>query len=397
MACDRTYKCGESMNWLEFIYEESNLNEFLDKLQDCYQAGFWVMDNAFNLMGASQEARRIYERLEESHTIIQVIESLQYQGLNQLLARENCISHYSDITGETCFIGDCVVSGHRIAKVTCFYKQDSLIDQADFVECVKAITIFLQMQKGVTSYSEDRNLFFHHLLHDPNPSSQYIQHHLYYHQIKLTKPYVLIAASEWGDSDSLRGELSYYLKIFKSIFASALFDMNDKFVIACVSMKDLDHHYEALIRMSERNKMKLWIGTPYVDEKETYAYYQQMKRLQQLSSSTEIVSWYKDYVMDDLFAAVDSHMDLNTMIDLEVQQILDYDKSNHTDYFRTAYLLLCESYSQVEVAHKLNIHINTLKYRMKQLEHLFDLNLTEAKNDHWIRFSFHILKYKQHV
>lgn len=382
------------MNWLDFMYGENNLNDFLDKLEVHYQAAFWVMDNAYNLMGASRNAKILFDQLEESHTLYKVIESLQFEGLNQLLVCQKSISHYSDVIGKTCFIGDGVVSGNRLAKVTCFYSADSRIEQADFAECVKAITIFLQMNREFSQYTEERNHFFRNLLQTPNPSQQYIRQNLFYYQIKLSKPYVLLAASEWGGGELMYGDLPYYSKILKSVFTSAFFDFDETFAVACVSMKDLLERYDTLTGVASRNKMKLFIGIPYEDEQQTYAYYQQLKRLQQISSATEKVSWYKDYVLKDIFTVTDPLLDLTTFIHLETQRILDYDQLNKTEYFRTAYLLLCKNHSQIEVASLLNIHINTLKYRMKQLEQLFQLNLTNAKNDDWVKLSFHILQYK---
>lgn len=381
------------MDWLEFIYEEHDLDIFLNKLEKHYRAAFWVMDNAFNLKGASHRAKNLFDEWTESKAIIKIIESLQFEAVNQRLNHQECLQHYSKVTGTTSYIGDCVVNHKRLAKVTCFYDELSHITQADFLDCLKAITIFLQMNQQVSRYREERNNFFHNLLQIPNPSQQFIDQNLYYHQIKLNKPYLLLAATELGEEGSVCGSLPYYLKILKTIFTNALFDSDDMMAIVYVSAKDFKEHFESLTKACRQNKMKLLIGIPFEDEKETYFHYQQLKRLLNLSPSAEDVSWYREYVIKDVLSEAHPKVDLKSIVNLQVQKLYQYDKHNHTEYFETAYYLVCKSYTQQEISKLLNIHINTLKYRMKQLERLFDLDLEKSKNDDWIRTSFHIVKY----
>lgn len=381
------------MDWLEILYEECDLDAFLNKLEHHHHAAFWIMDNAFNLMGASLKAKVLYDELEQSDSLFKVIESLQLKDLNRKLKDQNSLEHYSDLTGRTCFIGDCIVGNKRIAKVTCFYNESSQVEQTDFQGCLKAITIFLQMNQKVSYHNEERNNFFHNLLQMPTPSQQFIDQHIYYIPFKINLPYVIIAVTDIDSTESICGNSPYYLRILKNLFPTALFDSDEKLAISLVSLNDMSHYYHKLSKVCIENKMKLLVSIPFEDLKDTYSHYQKIKRLLQLSPTNEGVSYYKDYVLKDVLTIVHGKDHLKNFISLKVQKVFEYDTIYKTDYFETAYLLICNGYYQQEVSKILNIHINTLKYRIKQLKVLFQLDIKDCRNDEWIKLSFHIIEY----
>lgn len=69
--------------------------------------------------------------------------------------------------------------------------------------------------------------------------------------------------------------------------------------------------------------------------------------------------------------------------------IRDYDRQQHTDYWRTlrAYVLCDRNYS--EAATSLNLHQNTVRYRIEKLRTIFDLDINKPATFAWIIIQMH--------
>ncbi len=69
--------------------------------------------------------------------------------------------------------------------------------------------------------------------------------------------------------------------------------------------------------------------------------------------------------------------------------IQDYDRQHHTDYWRTlrAYVLCDRNYS--EAATSLNLHQNTVRYRIEKLRSIFDLDINEPTIFTWTTIQMH--------
>ena len=90
------------------------------------------------------------------------------------------------------------------------------------------------------------------------------------------------------------------------------------------------------------------------------------------------LSCYSQYALFDLIdAAADKK---NVFCAFEIKKMLEYDKNNSTEYTQTLKAFLENEESPSETAYALNIHRNTLSYRIERMRQLFYLDLESPEN-----------------
>lgn len=69
-----------------------------------------------------------------------------------------------------------------------------------------------------------------------------------------------------------------------------------------------------------------------------------------------------------------------------------YDQENHTELLLTLRTYLLTGCSQIKTAGQLNVHLNTLKYRLKRIEELGHLDFTVEKEVFYLRLSMEMIE-----
>lgn len=65
-------------------------------------------------------------------------------------------------------------------------------------------------------------------------------------------------------------------------------------------------------------------------------------------------------------------------ISQKVKDIIAYDTKNDSEYLKTLYCYLNANFSLTETAERLHVHRNTVVYRVKRMQELFDINFSNA-------------------
>ena len=102
---------------------------------------------------------------------------------------------------------------------------------------------------------------------------------------------------------------------------------------------------------------------------------------------------YKDYTLHHMFSLCEQTMDLTTLCHRALLTLRDAGLPIHRDYLQTLYSFLRHDRSLVQTADALNIHRNTLVYRLKKIQELTSLDLSDADTRFHLLLSFEILKY----
>lgn len=85
--------------------------------------------------------------------------------------------------------------------------------------------------------------------------------------------------------------------------------------------------------------------------------------------------------------------DLRKFCNPKLIDIIEYDKVYNTSYAMTANIFLSTSMNPALTANKLNIHRNTIDYRIKKMHELFDLDFNDNETAFSFEFSFRILRF----
>ncbi len=70
-----------------------------------------------------------------------------------------------------------------------------------------------------------------------------------------------------------------------------------------------------------------------------------------------------------------------------------YDQDNHTELYHTLRTYLLNNSSQIKTAEALNVHLNTLKYRLKRIEEIGHINYSKEKELFYLRLSIEMLDF----
>lgn len=102
---------------------------------------------------------------------------------------------------------------------------------------------------------------------------------------------------------------------------------------------------------------------------------------------------YADMYCYHMFDIIHQSEDLRKFCCPKLLDIIEYDAKYSTSYVTTAYFYFSTNMNPVLTAKRLNIHRNTIDYRIKRLEELFDLNFDSNELNFSFELSFRILRF----
>ncbi len=117
----------------------------------------------------------------------------------------------------------------------------------------------------------------------------------------------------------------------------------------------------------------LSLRSPYIEQaKLALEYGVRMK------GKNSIFSYY-DHFSEIVLQLGYENISAHNIILPEVQQLLDYDKDNSSNYYESLNCYLSERCDMTKAAAKLFLHRNSLMYRIKKCEEIMDVRLDDAK------------------
>lgn len=113
-----------------------------------------------------------------------------------------------------------------------------------------------------------------------------------------------------------------------------------------------------------------------------------------LSKDDKVVFYhYEKYRLYHALDIIAHHHSVEKFCDKRLLELMQYDEVNNTSYTSTLQCYLDMGFNIPATAKKLNIHRNTLDYRLKKIEQLKNIHIHSAENLFSIVSSFYILRY----
>ena len=94
---------------------------------------------------------------------------------------------------------------------------------------------------------------------------------------------------------------------------------------------------------------------------------------------------FQNLIDSYLCSQLEKQLPLDTLVDLKIQKLIAYDCKYETKYYETLCMYVNSQYSKQKTAEGLYIHLNTVKYRLQQIEKLFDIDF--EKDEKLIRLA----------
>ncbi len=156
-----------------------------------------------------------------------------------------------------------------------------------------------------------------------------------------------------------------------------------------------DTFIRPLEEFARRNHMKAGISQPFADILRINSYYRQAintLNLGEACDSGAILYFGADLLPQFLFSKAD-YTGLAVGIHHHLHHLKDYDRENHTEFITTLKAYLQNDRNATKAAEALHIHRSTFFYRIKKIEELLDISITDSKLLFLYELSFKIWDY----
>ena len=150
-----------------------------------------------------------------------------------------------------------------------------------------------------------------------------------------------------------------------------------------------------LKNFAERNHMKAGISQPFTDILKIKTFYEQALGTLELgdaAQSKDVLYLSSELLPQYLFASAD-YTGLEVGIHHHLKQLRDHDRDNHTEFLLTLRAYLENDRNAAKTAESLHIHRSTFFYRVKKIEELLDISLTDSHLLFLYELSFQIWDY----
>ncbi|UWG96352.1 helix-turn-helix domain-containing protein [Dehalobacter sp. DCM] len=105
------------------------------------------------------------------------------------------------------------------------------------------------------------------------------------------------------------------------------------------------------------------------------------------------VFYYSNYSLYDWIEICSQQVNIREIYHPVVNQIMEYDSLHHTEFAQTLNIYLKNNCNQHQSARELNLHRNTLQYRLKKINELMGNDLDNIVTDLHVRLSYFIMEY----
>lgn len=152
---------------------------------------------------------------------------------------------------------------------------------------------------------------------------------------------------------------------------------------------------DPLEQFARRNHLKVGLSQPFADILKIKTFYNQALHTLELSDITQpdqYLFFSTDALPQYLFSNCD-YQGLEIGIHYHIFQLRDYDKEYHTDFIGTLRAYLDNDRNAAKTAEYLHIHRSTFFYRIKKIEELLDITISNSHLLFLYELSFKIWDY----
>lgn len=256
------------------------------------------------------------------------------------------------------------------------------------------ITIYATINKGILRSRSALSEYLINLLDQKLTYSYNISKILKYPNWKISDQYIVLCAASRKATDSIfLNRLCDELEA--APFKPQTFIYNNQ-VVALINLKNtVSRHYMLLdIRNIISSNVFCWgLSHEFYGISMFMDYYQQAchalreameENLPCKSMRDSALHYIREHVTDDTR--------LQSLLHPDVPFLIEYDRKNHTLYANTLYWFLLYSCNYTDAANKLNLHRNTLIYRINRIESLISANFSDIAEREFLLLSFMLCK-----
>ena len=112
------------------------------------------------------------------------------------------------------------------------------------------------------------------------------------------------------------------------------------------------------------------------------------------SPNTGSINFCSDYIMNYVLNQVKTHAK-TSVVHPVIYLLKQYDADNKSELYDTLYQYLLNERNLVKTAESLNIHRNSLLYRIKKIKELIEVDIDNPRVRQYLLFSFQLYEYEE--
>ena len=353
----------EKQELFEILVKEKTIQEFVDACGKLIQDPLWIMDGAYRLVAQSHDpsATAYLEDFVDGKIMERVDCWVESGLLNKVSGNPKPFRLHDSYFDEDLVIMDIFSDRRPIGKLTIVLHQP--ITDEEMMSISNAAGIYLRSQNCTSGTTLEQGLAL--LLQDTAESESAGRKILEAEGYTGKPPYRLsvVDTEEQGRLTLVNAFMTDLRNTDPMIVCGII--SNRGYILSCLG-HDIP---ELLLKRNIRIGHSLCFDS--LEHLKTYSIQAEIA----LRSGKEKEEVFEEHYGDYLRECVARGMnDAEAFILPEIRRILDYDAAYHTEYFKTLKTYVYLMCSKQKTADFMELHLNTVKYRISQLEKVFGID-----------------------
>ena len=344
----------------DLIHECTTLDIFIAKVAKLICNPIWITNDAYELVACSKEpnAYPYLSFLQDTKQKSEFVKRLIGIGLLNENGIKKPMRIFDTEYRKDVYVVDIFAKKKAIAKLAVAIEHE--ISEEDVQLLADALSVYLRHQ--LTNSGTKREQAFTLLL-QKDKESQQLGYDLLIESGYVVKGSYMLAYVNTTIVNRIT-VLSSFLSEIQKGYPSLLGGIVNE---QCYILLPTSH------RIDLKHYPDLYVGYSMVFEKldSLYGYAKQAEYAGQIYRKRE--SYFETVIDTFICHQLENHLPLSTLVDQRIQNLIAYDKQYETKYYETLCMYVNSQYSKQKTAERLYIHLNTVKYRLQQIEKLFDI------------------------
>ncbi|NLO97086.1 MAG: hypothetical protein GX091_03270 [Peptococcaceae bacterium] len=218
---------------------------------------------------------------------------------------------------------------------------------------------------------------------------------------KADDPYYVLKVHVTA-KDIANSTLEYHGTLISRMFFGSRFIIYEDTIIIVINankcIASWDNAVNSLRDFLKKNGLKGGMSCCFNNFYNLNDYYKLASACVELGSQInpeETLYFFEDYAIFHMIRLCSEKYDLTMFCHPKAMKIYKYDQRNKTDYLFTIYTYILKEKNIVATSKKLGIHRNSLVYRIKRINELFQVDLDNLNEEIHFILSYKIIEYMQ--
>lgn len=347
----------EKEQLLSIVLQCSTLQEYVERAARECSCPFWVMDIWYHLRAISHhpDTMNIYNQFVRNASLMDSLRRWEKFHIVTDETHSSPIRFFDDQLQKDVIIIDVPDHGNVVGRATFFPEHE--ISDSDIQLIADGLRIYLRNAQTSPVY-DPYHQAFENLLADRDIEASVS---LLSDPALHLKPSFRVHCISGQPGDYLTGSASYINDV-DAMLLPVMFRNSLYFLSSALHKSDLVKHEFS----------SMGVSLPFEELQMVFHYAMQAKYLAD-HPGADLTDW--------LYSLLEEKTDPACLILPEVRECIRYDDLYQTQYFATMLNYFRNGENKQKTAQAMNLHLNTVKYRLAQLQKLFSINVDEDREE----------------